>query len=70
MEKCLMLLHIYLFGLIAIASLGGKKYTLVIVDDYSKFTWVYFLRTKNEASENLIKPINLVENQKAETVKP
>ncbi|KAJ9546433.1 hypothetical protein OSB04_018976 [Centaurea solstitialis] len=39
-----------------VACLKGKKsYCLVIVDDYSRFTWVYFLRTKDETS-GLIKP--------------
>ncbi|KAJ9542182.1 LOW QUALITY PROTEIN: hypothetical protein OSB04_028688 [Centaurea solstitialis] len=36
-------------------STGKKSYCLVIVDDYSRFTWVYFLRTKDETS-GLIKP--------------
>ncbi|GKA78714.1 retrovirus-related pol polyprotein from transposon TNT 1-94 [Tanacetum coccineum] len=33
----------------------GKRYILVIVDDYSRFTWVRFLRTKDEAPEAIIK---------------
>ena len=37
------LLHIDLFGPTQIQSLGGKRYGFVIVDDYSRFTWVYFL---------------------------
>ena len=35
------LLHIDLFGPTRTPSLGGKKYGLVIVDDYSRFTWVH-----------------------------
>ncbi|GJU88379.1 putative ribonuclease H-like domain-containing protein [Tanacetum coccineum] len=31
-----------------VATINGKKYILVIVDDYSRFTWVYFLHTKDE----------------------
>jgi len=42
------LLHIDLCGPAAIESLGGSKYILVIVDDYSRFTWVYFLRHKQD----------------------
>ncbi|GJZ31788.1 retrovirus-related pol polyprotein from transposon TNT 1-94 [Tanacetum coccineum] len=34
---------------------NGKKYILVIVDYYSRYTWVYFLRTKDEAPEMIIK---------------
>jgi hypothetical protein len=37
------LLHMDLFGLIAYISISGSKYCLVIVDDYSRFTWVFFL---------------------------
>ncbi|GKD83733.1 retrovirus-related pol polyprotein from transposon TNT 1-94, partial [Tanacetum coccineum] len=36
-----------LYGLMRVASVNGKKYILVIVDDYSRFTWVKFLRTDN-----------------------
>jgi hypothetical protein len=43
MDRLLELLHMYLFGPIAYISIGGSKYCLVIVDDYSRFTWVFFL---------------------------
>ncbi|GJY11528.1 integrase, catalytic region, zinc finger, CCHC-type containing protein [Tanacetum coccineum] len=42
------LLHMDLCGPMRVASINGKKYILVIVDDYSRFTWVYFLRIKDE----------------------
>jgi hypothetical protein len=42
------LLHMDLFGPIAYISIGGNKYGLVIVDDFSRFTWVFFLYDKNE----------------------
>nr|GEW36082.1 integrase, catalytic region, zinc finger, CCHC-type, peptidase aspartic, catalytic [Tanacetum cinerariifolium] len=45
-------LHIDLCGPMRIASINGKRYVLVIVDDYSRYTWVYFLRSKDEAPEN------------------
>ncbi|KAJ9546669.1 hypothetical protein OSB04_019212 [Centaurea solstitialis] len=51
----LQLLHMDLFGPTNVMSIGKKSYCLVIVDDYSRFTWVYFLRTKDETS-GLIKP--------------
>ncbi|GJY57295.1 retrovirus-related pol polyprotein from transposon TNT 1-94 [Tanacetum coccineum] len=47
--RCLNLLHMDLLGLSVIRSYGGNLYTLVIVDDYSRYTWTRFLRTKNEA---------------------
>jgi transposase InsO family protein len=37
-----------LFGPVAYLSIGGSKYGLVIVDDYSRFTWVFFLQDKYE----------------------
>ncbi|GKE87478.1 retrovirus-related pol polyprotein from transposon TNT 1-94 [Tanacetum coccineum] len=36
-----------------IESINGKKYILVIVDDYSRYTWTLFLRTKDETPEVL-----------------
>jgi hypothetical protein len=37
-------IHMDLFGPVAYLSIGGSKYGLVIVDDYSRFTWVFFLQ--------------------------
>nr|GFC80021.1 ribonuclease H-like domain-containing protein [Tanacetum cinerariifolium] len=37
------------------ASINGKRYVLVIVDDYSRYTWVHFLKSKDEAPEVIIK---------------
>ena len=48
-SKLLELLHIDLFGPLNTASLYGSKYGLVIVDDYSRWTWVKFLRNKDNA---------------------
>nr|GFB56177.1 retrovirus-related Pol polyprotein from transposon TNT 1-94 [Tanacetum cinerariifolium] len=45
------LLHMDLCGPIRIASINRKWYVLVIVDDYSRYTWVHFLRSKDEAPE-------------------
>ncbi|GJW49088.1 integrase, catalytic region, zinc finger, CCHC-type containing protein [Tanacetum coccineum] len=42
------LLHMDLCGLMRVASINGKKYILMIVDDYSRYTWVYFLHSKDE----------------------
>jgi hypothetical protein len=47
------MLHHDLFGNIAYISIGGNKYSLVIVDDYSCFTWVFFLYDKSETQEML-----------------
>nr|GEW87211.1 ribonuclease H-like domain-containing protein [Tanacetum cinerariifolium] len=50
-RKRLHLLHMDLCGPMRIASINGKRYVLVIVDDYSRYTWVHFLRSKDEAPE-------------------
>ncbi|GJX87890.1 retrovirus-related pol polyprotein from transposon TNT 1-94 [Tanacetum coccineum] len=42
------LLHMDLCSPMRVASINGKNYILVIVDDYSRFTWVYFLRSEDE----------------------
>nr|GFB76988.1 retrovirus-related Pol polyprotein from transposon TNT 1-94 [Tanacetum cinerariifolium] len=43
------LLHMDLCGPMRIASINGKRYVLVIVDDYSRYMWVHFLRSKDKA---------------------
>ncbi|GJT61593.1 retrovirus-related pol polyprotein from transposon TNT 1-94 [Tanacetum coccineum] len=47
--RCLELLHMDLFGPSAVRSYGGNRYTLVIVDDYSRYTRTRFLKEKSEA---------------------
>nr|GEV22845.1 retrovirus-related Pol polyprotein from transposon TNT 1-94 [Tanacetum cinerariifolium] len=50
----LQLLHMDLYGPMRVASINGKKYVLVIVDDYSRYTWTHFLSFKDETPEVLI----------------
>nr|GEW60938.1 hypothetical protein [Tanacetum cinerariifolium] len=45
------LLHMDLCGPMRIASINEKRYVLVIMDDYSRYTWVHFVRSKDEAPE-------------------
>jgi transposase InsO family protein len=52
-DRPLELLHMDLFGPIAYISIGGSKYWLVIVDDFSRFTWVFFLQEKSQTQETL-----------------
>ncbi|GKE06611.1 retrovirus-related pol polyprotein from transposon TNT 1-94 [Tanacetum coccineum] len=51
----LYLLHMDLCGPMHVESINGKKYILVIVDDYSRFTWIKFLHSKDEPPEVIIK---------------
>ena len=52
-SRCLELLHVDLMGPTRTESLGGKRYIMVIVNDFSRYTWVEFLRQKSEACEKL-----------------
>ncbi|GKA75421.1 retrovirus-related pol polyprotein from transposon TNT 1-94 [Tanacetum coccineum] len=54
-QEKLYLLQMDLYGPMRVESINGKKYILVIVDDYSRFTWVRFLRSKDDAPDAIIK---------------
>ncbi|XP_035841320.1 uncharacterized protein LOC110919247 [Helianthus annuus] len=58
----LQLLHMDLFGPISVKSLAKSSYCLVVTDDYSRFSWVYFLEAKSETAEVLKSFIPLIEN--------
>ncbi|GJZ75101.1 retrovirus-related pol polyprotein from transposon TNT 1-94 [Tanacetum coccineum] len=53
-NKPLYLLHMDLCGPMRVESINGKRYVLVVVDDYSRYTWVFFLHSKDEASKVII----------------
>ena len=53
-SRPLELLHIDLMGLARVQSLGGKKYILVVVNDFTRYTWVVLLKDKTEAPEKMI----------------
>nr|GEX69970.1 copia protein [Tanacetum cinerariifolium] len=57
----LYLLRMDLCGPMRIESISGKKYIMVIVDDYSWFTWVKFLRSKDETSETVIELLKKIQ---------
>ncbi|GJT10157.1 retrovirus-related pol polyprotein from transposon TNT 1-94 [Tanacetum coccineum] len=60
-QEKLYLLHMDLCGPMCVESINGKKYILVIVDDYSRFTWVKFLISKDEAPEVIIKCLKQIQ---------
>ncbi|GJV41148.1 putative ribonuclease H-like domain-containing protein [Tanacetum coccineum] len=60
-QEKLYLLHMDLCGPMRIESINEKKYILVIVDDYLRFTWVKFLRSKDETPKVIIKFIKQVQ---------
>ncbi|GJY72931.1 retrovirus-related pol polyprotein from transposon TNT 1-94 [Tanacetum coccineum] len=50
-----------LCGPMRVQNINGRKYILVIVDDYSWFTWVKFLRSKDEVKEFVIKFLKMIQ---------
>ncbi|GJR60383.1 retrovirus-related pol polyprotein from transposon TNT 1-94 [Tanacetum coccineum] len=55
------LLHMDLCGPMRVTSINGKKYILVIVDDYSRYTWTLFLRSKDETPEVLKEFLTMIQ---------
>ncbi|GKB03274.1 putative ribonuclease H-like domain-containing protein [Tanacetum coccineum] len=68
-SKPLHTLHMDLFGPNSVSSLNHKWYCLVVTDDFSRFTWTFFLKTKNETSSILRNFIIEIENLKDLKVK-
>nr|GEU57681.1 putative ribonuclease H-like domain-containing protein [Tanacetum cinerariifolium] len=68
-DQPLFRLHMDLFGPTFVKSLNKKSYCLVVTDDYSRFTWVFFLDTKDETSPILKTFITGLENQLSLKVK-
>ncbi|GKB47323.1 retrovirus-related pol polyprotein from transposon TNT 1-94, partial [Tanacetum coccineum] len=60
-KRRLQILHMDLCGPMRVESFNGKKYVLVIVDHYSRYTWTHFLRSKDETTEVLINFLKLVQ---------
>ncbi|GJU37936.1 putative ribonuclease H-like domain-containing protein [Tanacetum coccineum] len=59
----LQMLHMDLFGLTFVKSLNKKMYCLVVTDDFSRFSWVFFLASKDKTSGILKTFITGIENQ-------
>jgi hypothetical protein len=62
-SRPLELLHMDLFGPVAYLSIGGSKYGLVIVDDFSRFTWLFFLQDKSETQGTLKRFLRRPQNE-------
>ncbi|GJT39752.1 putative ribonuclease H-like domain-containing protein [Tanacetum coccineum] len=67
--ESLQLLHMDLFGPTNIRSIDQKYYSLVVTDDFSRFSWTFFLGTKDETFYVLKEFIALIENQLNKKVK-
>jgi transposase InsO family protein len=62
-SRQLELLHVDLFGTVAYISITRRKYGLVIIDDYTCFTWVFFLHDKSEIQETLKRFLRRAQNE-------
>ena len=60
-DEPLKLLHMDLFGHVNIISISKRKYALVIVDEFTRFSWTFFLHSKDEANKLIINHIKNVE---------
>ena len=61
-QEKLYLLHMDLCGPMRVQSPGGTRYMFFIVDDYSRFTWTLFLRSKDEVYSRFSELVPLLEN--------
>ena len=64
LSRLLKLLHVDLMGPTRVESLGGKRYIMVVVDDFSRYSWVEFLREKSKACEKMEKLCKRLQNEK------
>ncbi|GJY74394.1 retrovirus-related pol polyprotein from transposon TNT 1-94 [Tanacetum coccineum] len=62
-KRRLQLLHMDLCGPMQVESINEKKYVFIIVDDYSRYTWTHFLRSKDETPEVLTDFLRLVQSE-------
>jgi transposase InsO family protein len=69
MTRPLELLHLDLFGPSTYDTLGGRRYGFVIVDDYSRYTWVLLLKSKDETHKFFTKFAKQVERTFEEVIK-
>ena len=68
-NKALDVLHMDLFGPSRTASLAGNFYALVIVDDFSRYTWTIFLASKNDAYKAFKKLAKVLHNENENSIK-
>jgi len=67
-ERPLKMFHMDLFGPSRTMSLGGNLYALVIVDDFSRYTWTLFLAAKNDTFHAFKRFAKMLENEKSSTI--
>jgi hypothetical protein len=68
-EGILQLVHSDVFGPVSVPSLGKSVYYVSFIDDFSRNTWIYFLRKKSEVFDRFKEFKSLVENQTEKRIK-
>ncbi|CAN1149827.1 Retrovirus-related Pol polyprotein from transposon TNT 1-94 [Linum perenne] len=68
-SRTLELIHMDLFGPANIMTLGGKYFCFVLVDDFSRYCWIYLLRTKDETLSKLKSFTKLIQNELDDKIK-
>ena len=58
-------LHLDLMGPTRIESLGGKRYIMVVVDDFTRYTWIILLRSKFDAPKHIETLCTRLQNEKS-----
>ena len=56
------MIHFYISGPMPITSMNGSRYILTFIDDFSRYTWVFFLKKKSEVCEKISEMKTLIEN--------
>ena len=64
-SRPLKLLHLDLMGLTRTESLGGKRYIMVVVDDFTRYTWAILLQSKSDAPEHIEALCTRLQNEKS-----
>jgi len=67
-QRPLEMLHMDLFGPSRTMSLGGNVYALIIVDDFSRYTWTLFLVVKNDTFHAFKRLVKMLENEKSSKI--
>ena len=63
------LIHSDISGPIPITSMNGSRYALNFIDDFSRYTWVFFIKKKSEVLEKFIELKPLIENASRKKIK-
>ena len=64
-SRPLELLQLDLMGPTRTESLGGKRYIMVVVDDFTSYTWIILLRSKSDAPEHIETLCTRLQNEKS-----